>query len=109
MAKSFTAKQRKKCTEEITQRIKDTISTEIEDVQGYDGYFSPLQDSILYSVSSSINSLVDQALRHWEFDFEREEDNKLTKLEAEVKELRKEIKKYATIKKMLDDAAKEVS
>jgi hypothetical protein len=109
MAKSFTAAQRKKYTEEITERVKSAISVEIEDIQGYDGYFTSLQESILYSVSSAVNGIVDKALRDWEFGFERDEDNRLAKLNAEVKELRKEIKKYAAIKKLMDDAAAEVS
>lgn len=111
MPKILTPAQRKKAISEISAQVTNDLHWQITDLEhGYDGgWLNSLQDSILESVSSATIPLIKKAIESWEGQIERQENERLKKLEAENRELKKDLKKYAAIQKVIDDASQEVS
>lgn len=111
MPKILTPAQRKKAINEISAKVINDLHWQITDLEhGYDGgWMNSLQDSILESVAAATTPLIKKAIESWEGQIEREENTKLKKLEAENRELKKDLKKYAAIQKVIDDASQEVS
>lgn len=111
MSKVFTPAQRKKLVSDLSERISNDLRYELTDLEcGYDGgWFKPIQESILESIASAVTPMVKSAVEGFELAVEREENTKLQKLEAQNKELKKDLRKYAAIKLMIDEASGEVS
>jgi hypothetical protein len=112
MTKVFTPAQRKKLIGEVSEQVTTQIRYELTELEycGYDGgWFKPIQEMILESVAESVAPKIKQAIASYEGTIEREENTKLKKLEAENRELKKDLKKYAAIQKVIDDASQEVS
>lgn len=108
MAKSITAAQRRKIQEDLTGRIRVRLEEEINYFDGCDGYFNTLQSSILEAVAGHLDEVIKGALHGWEVQFERDENARVVKLEAEVKELRKRNKELSAIEKLVNDAKNSV-
>jgi len=106
MAKVLTQAQRDKAIREISDSVTRNLHWEITDLErGYDdAWLNSLQDSILDSVAIAVIPHVKRGIETWEGQIERQENEKLKKLEAENRQLKKDLKKYAAIQKVIEDA-----
>lgn len=114
MAKTITAAQRKKISEDLTSRIRRRLNSEITELDYDYGYgdadrtLTTLQESILYSVAAHADRLVEEVLKDWEVSFERDENTKVAKLSQENKDLKRELKELRAIKTLIETARGEV-
>lgn len=104
--KILTAAQRQRAIKDISESVERNLHWEITDLErGYDdAWLNTLQDSILSMIASAVVPHVKSAIENWEGQIERTENEKLKKVEAENKQLKKDLKKYAAIQKVIEDA-----
>ena len=103
---AISAATRNRFKKEILERVQRRLDDEITQLDGYshDGYMTCMTSSICETVSSGMSSLVDEALKDWSASLDREETLKSSKLTAENKKLKDELKELKAIRQMLENA-----